>query len=84
MPESAKPGSAHDGVGVVKNADTKGGTITLEHEPIPSINWSAMTMTFATADKKMLEKVKPGDKVHFQLKESDSKKGTYVVTSIKE
>ena len=81
MSDPAKAGT-HDGVGVVKNVDPKKGTITLDHEAMPSLNWSAMSMTFA-ADKAVLGHVKPGDKVHFSVKESPTKKGTYVVTSAK-
>lgn len=81
--DPGKQAATHDGVGLVKNVDTAKGTVTLEHEAIPTIPWRAMTMTFAAADKKLLQGVKPGEKVHFQLKESPSKAGTYVVTSIK-
>lgn len=81
--EPGKQAATHNGVGIVKNVDTAKGTVTLEHEAIPTIPWNAMTMTFPAADKKSLQGIKPGEKVHFQLKESPSKAGTYVVTSIK-
>ena len=72
-----------DGVGVVKSVDVQKGTVTLQHEAIPSIGWAPMIMTF-TAPSKVLGQVKPGDKVRFQLQESPSKNGTYVVTSMRQ
>jgi Cu/Ag efflux protein CusF len=56
------------GVGVVKSVDAKAGTITIAHEPIKALNWSAMTMAFKAADPALLRAVAPGDRVSFQLK----------------
>ena len=55
------------GVGVVKKIDTEKGEITIDHEEIKGL-MSAMTMDFSVADKKLLESVKTGDKVEFELK----------------
>ena len=63
----AAQGTVHKGTGVVKKVDTARGAVTLDHEPIKSINWSAMTMTFGVKDKKMLENVKTGQKVQFEF-----------------
>ena len=60
-------GAVHKGVGVVKKVDAKAGTVTLDHEPIKSMNWSAMTMSFVVKDKKLLEKLKDGKKVEFEF-----------------
>ena len=59
--------SVHKGTGVVKKVDASKGAVTLDHEPIKSANWSAMTMTFTVKDKKMLENVKSGQKVQFEF-----------------
>ena len=73
-------GETHKGKGVVKSVDAGKGTVSLSHDPIPSLNWSAMTMTFKAKDKAMLEKVKPGAKVEFSFIQSGK---DYVVTDIK-
>lgn len=59
---------AVQGVGVVKAIDAKAGTITIAHEAIKALNWSAMTMAFKAADPALLKAVAPGDRVSFQLK----------------
>ena len=70
----------HKGVGVVKSVDPKKGTVTISHEPIQSMKWPAMSMTFTAKDKKMLEDVKPGAKVEFEFVQQGSK---HNITSIK-
>jgi len=76
----AKAGETHTGKGTVKSVDAKKGTVSLAHEPVKSMNWPAMTMTFKAKDKAMLEKVKPGAKVEFSFEQSGK---DYVVTEIK-
>lgn len=41
------------------------GAITISHEPVASIGWPAMTMTFHVADPKLTRGLKPGDQVRF-------------------
>lgn len=53
-------------VGVVKAVDSMKGTITFSHEPVPSIQWPAMTMAFK-ASKPLVASVKPGDRVNFEF-----------------
>lgn len=53
--------------------------ITLNHEPIPAINWPAMTMEFPAAASVDLSKVSPGAKVRFTLSGST---GSYTVESV--
>jgi Cu(I)/Ag(I) efflux system protein CusF len=55
------------GSGTVTAVDTKAGTITLDHGPIPEANWPAMTMTFKAAPA-VTSAVKTGDKVDFDVK----------------
>lgn len=73
-------GTIHKGVGVVKKVDAARSTITLDHEPIKSLKWSAMTMTFAVKDKGLLDKLQTGKKVEFEFVQQG---GNNVITSIK-
>ena len=54
--------------------------VTLRHEPIPAIQWPAMTMEFKVKCGAISAKTKVGDKVQFTLV-PDGK--DYMVTSIK-
>ena len=38
----------------------------MEHEDLPNLAMPAMTMAFDVGNKKMLDAVKPGDKVRFK------------------
>ena len=71
---------SHNGVGVVKSVDSDKGTVSIAHEPVTSMSWPAMTMTFKAKDKAMLEHVKPGAKVEFSFVQSGK---DYIVTKIK-
>lgn len=61
MPTEAKTAK---GTGVVTAIDTSAGTITLDHEAMPEVEWPAMTMTFS-AKPEVLAGVKVGDEVAF-------------------
>jgi len=63
----AKPPVDAQGQGVVKAVDTAKGTITLQHDAIPTIHWPAMTMPFKVATPHMLQAVKVGDRVRFTI-----------------
>jgi Cu(I)/Ag(I) efflux system protein CusF len=63
MSAAVKTGSAS---GKITALDKAGGTITIDHGPIPAVGWSAMTMGFK-ADPKILESVAVGDQVNFTL-----------------
>jgi len=53
--------------GVIKAIGTAKGTVTINHQPIPSIHWPAMTMTFKADPPGLLQNVKVGEKVNFTL-----------------
>jgi Cu/Ag efflux protein CusF len=53
--------------GVVQSVDAGKGVVTLKHGDIVNMQMPAMTMAFGVADKKMLDKVKAGDKVKFHV-----------------
>jgi Cu(I)/Ag(I) efflux system membrane fusion protein len=42
-----------------------GNSVTLSHEPVPTIGWPAMTMTFALPDPSVARGLKAGDRVRF-------------------
>ena len=67
------------GRGTVAGVDAARQEITLDHGPIPGM-MSAMTMTFAVSDAKLLEGVAPGAKVEFDLERRGE---TYVVTGLR-
>ena len=54
------------GAGAVTAVDPAAGTVTIDHGPIPGVNWPAMTMAF-TATPTVLQKAKVGDQVQFDV-----------------
>lgn len=46
------------------------GSVTIDHHPIPEVNWPAMTMAFK-ASPELVKSLKPGDKVAFDLQLKD-------------
>jgi Cu(I)/Ag(I) efflux system periplasmic protein CusF len=73
-------GQSHHASGVVKAVDAGKGTVMLQHEPVPSMQWPAMTMRFKAQDKKFLEQLKPGAKVEFDFVQRGK---DYVITKVK-
>ncbi len=72
--------NVHRGEGVVKRVDSANGSVTLAHQPIPSMSWPAMTMSFEVADKALLSRLAPGQQVNFEFREKA--KGKYVITKV--
>ena len=73
-------GKVHKGAGTVTKVDPAGGTVTLAHGPIKSLNWPSMTMTFAVKDNALLKMFAPDKKVEFEFVQQGSE---YVITSAK-
>ena len=67
------------GTGTVTALNAGKRRITLDHAPMPDINWPAMKMEFAVDKAVDLSKIKTGDKVQFTLTGSGS---NYTVQSI--
>lgn len=67
------------GTGTVVFIDKAAGTITLDHGPIDAIKWPAMTMAFKANPVTLLDTVKVGDEVSFDLKMTE---GVGEVTAI--
>jgi len=65
---AARTGS---GEGTVKAIDAQAGTITLDHGPVPAMEWPAMTMAF-DAGAEIRDQVAVGDSVTFEFEASDA------------
>lgn len=57
----------HMGHGQVNKVDTQNGKVNLTHGPIESLGWPGMTMDFSVKDPAILKKIKPGQKVEFEV-----------------
>jgi Cu(I)/Ag(I) efflux system protein CusF len=79
MSKEAKPGK-HTAKGTVKSVDSKAQTVTLDHEPVKSMNWPAMSMTFKVQDKALMDKLGQGKKVEVQFEQRGKE---HVITSVK-
>ncbi|MEK9816161.1 MAG: copper-binding protein [Limnobacter sp.] len=66
--------------GEIRKINKNTGKITVKHGEIKSVEMPPMTMVFGVADKAMLEGLKEGDKVKFNVKQEGS---NYTVTEIK-
>ena len=56
--------------GVVKGLEAASGRVILSHEPIPSLKWPAMTMSFKISAE-LAKGLKVGQKVEFEFKAED-------------
>jgi Cu(I)/Ag(I) efflux system membrane fusion protein len=59
------------------NAD---GTVSITHEPIPSLKWPGMTMDFTLANSSLAANIKPGSAISFELVERAP--GEFVITKL--
>jgi Cu(I)/Ag(I) efflux system protein CusF len=80
MSKGDKGQASHKATGVVKSTDRNKGTVTLAHDPVPSLKWPAMTMSFAVKDKAMLDKLPANKKVDFEFVQQGK---DYVITAVK-
>jgi Cu(I)/Ag(I) efflux system protein CusF len=67
------------GTGTITSLNAAGRKVTLDHAPMPEINWPAMKMEFPVAASVDLAKLKTGDKVRFTVSGSGS---NYTVQSM--
>ncbi len=81
--EAARAGVLHTGRGVVTDIDAKDARVELKHEPIPSMKWGAMQMGFVVSDRTLLEGVKKGDAVEFEIRGEPNKDGEFIVERLK-
>ncbi len=79
-PEKKGNSKTHKGSGTVSKIGAEKSTVTIAHGPVDSMKWPAMTMTFKVKDKKMLDKVKEGEKVDFSFVQAGK---DYTITQVK-
>ena len=78
-PASSAQGS-HHAKATVKKIDAKQSTVTLAHDPVASLNWPAMTMSFKVKDKALMPKLVAGKRVDVEFVQEGE---DYVVKSVK-
>ncbi len=64
MDTMAKTGRS---VGEITAIDKAAGTVTIKHDAIPEISWPAMTMAFKANPASVLDGLKIGEKVSFDV-----------------
>src|SRR5687767_3964249 len=77
MSKGEKSKGTHKATGMVKKVDPKAGTVTLDHDPVKSMNWPSMTMTFQVKDKALMDKLTANKKVEVEFEERGK---DYVIT----
>jgi Cu(I)/Ag(I) efflux system membrane fusion protein len=73
----------HKGKGVVTGVSAPDGHLELKHEPIPSMKWGVMQMGFAVTDRKLLDGLRKGDVVEFDMRGTPNKEGDFVVEKVR-
>lgn len=71
----------HQGIGRIEAIDRARLNIKLAHEPIKSLGWPGMTMQFKVASAALLDGLKAGDAVTFELGRK-MQNGQWLVTGI--
>ena len=65
--------------GEIRKIDKDARKLTIRHGPLKSLDMPGMTMVFGVRDEAVLDRVKVGEKVRFQVEKVD---GKFVVTRI--
>ena len=79
----AKPEGLHKGRGKVVHIDKASARVELEHDPMPSMQWPAMTMGFRVDDTAALASLKDGDAVEFDMRAKPDAQGDYVIEKLR-
>ncbi len=53
--------------GEVRKVDKAAGKVTIKHGPIRNLDMPPMTMAYRVEDRAMLDQLKPGDKIKFEV-----------------
>ena len=69
MMQSGEAGATAGAEGTIIKVDEEAKTITIDHGPVPEVEWPAMTMGFA-ADDAQRASVSAGDKVNFTFEKT--------------
>ena len=78
MMQSGEAGQTASGEGTVTAVDAEEGKITIDHGPIPAVDWPAMRMAFE-ADEALRQQIAVGDEVAFEFRTTE---GGGQITSI--
>lgn len=70
----------HRAEGTVDEIDARAGTLSINHGPVASLKWPAMTMEFKVANAALLTGVRSGMPVSFEFVERGA--GEWVITAI--
>lgn len=79
-PTAGAKQAPHTTTATVKKIDHKAGAVTLAHEPVPSLNWPAMTMNFKVKDNALWSKLAEGKKVDVEFAQEGN---DYVLVKVK-
>ena len=79
MGSGAETAQAASAEGTVTAVDEEAGKITIDHGPVPQVDWPAMTMAFE-ADEALRQQVEVGDEVAFDFRTTE---GGGQITSIR-
>ena len=74
--------ASHQGTGKVVSMDRANLLIKLAHEPIKSLGWSRMMMDFRVANASLLDGLKAGDAVRFELRQSKPEDLIWIIVKI--
>ncbi len=76
---SEKSKGAKEVRGIIQSVMADHKMVNIKHDPVPELEWPAMTMDFKVADDVDLDSLKPEDKVFFDI---DKMGDDFVITSI--
>jgi len=65
--EVANSAPTHQLHGVVNSVNTQAGRVNITHDPVESLKWPKMKMNFKARDPAILEGLKPGSTVDFEI-----------------
>lgn len=74
-------GEEHVVAGTVTNIDEQSNEVTLDHDPVESLNWPAMVMPFQVSDEQLLEELEVGERVSVVVAERGD--GQYVIQDVR-
>lgn len=72
----------HQATGRMVSIDHAKSRIKLAHDPIKSLGWSRMLMDFNVAHASLLDGLKPGDAVRFELGQTKPDDLVWIITAI--
>jgi Cu(I)/Ag(I) efflux system membrane fusion protein len=76
------PAQLHRGTGRVTKVEPSLGRLELAHEPIPTLQWPAMTMTFMVTEPRQIGGLKPGDTVEFEMRGQPNPQNMYEIVRV--